>query len=186
MSRGASWARLAVALLGVFYPFLLWGIVRAAGLSGAPALQLVPAALSLLVCVRFARTLRPGAVPQIEQFARAMETEPLPDFVLGWLRGVTRAWVAFLAINTLVCLALAVAAPVSAWALWTGAGVYLAMALLLAGEYAARKPHFRWYREGFADRLWARAFPAERTERGRRSLRWARGSRDGPRDRAAG
>lgn len=165
MSAAARWLRLAVSLVGALYPFLLLAVMSRFALPGVAVLQLVPAALSLLVCVRFARTLRPGAMPQIEEFARALEPRPIPDHIVVWLRQVTWAWVVFLALNTFVCVALALFAPPRWWALWTGAGTYVAMGLLLAGEYVLRKARFRWYREGWIDRFWARVFPPFPTAR---------------------
>lgn len=159
--------RLTIALLGAFHPFLLWGLVRASGAQPVPALQLVPAALSLWVCARFARSLRPGRVPEIERFARAWERDEIPAPILGWLRQATAAWCAFLAANTVLSAALALAAPVSWWAVWTGALVYVAMGALIAAEYAVRKVRFRWYGDGVADRLWARAFPPRDGDRAR-------------------
>jgi uncharacterized membrane protein len=159
VSRAARGLRLALSAATALYPFLLLAVMARLDVARLPLFQLVPAALTLLVCVRFARTLRPGAVPQIEQFARAIETRPLPAVMVAWARGVTWAWVVFLAINTILCVVLALAAPARWWALWTGAGTYVAMGLLLAGEAVLRKVRFRWFYGGWLDRAFSRDVP---------------------------
>jgi uncharacterized membrane protein len=127
---------------------------------GSLALQLVPAVLSGLVAARFVQTLRPGRTPQIEAVARLMERDGLPEFAPPWLRQVTRVWAWVLAANAVVLAALALAAPLSWWALYTGVVQYALVGLLLAGEYVIRKARFRWYRDGFLDRIWARWLPS--------------------------
>jgi hypothetical protein len=99
-----------------------------------------------------------------------MVEDDLPDFTLPYCRKVTGIWCLFLAANSVLVLALAVAAPVAWWALYTGALFYVLLGLLLAGELVFRKWWFRYYGDGPADRLFARAFPPERTANGRRSL----------------
>jgi hypothetical protein len=61
-------------------------------------------------------------------------------------------------------------APVEWWALYTGLIFYLLMGLIVVGEFITRKIWFRNYEDGRVDRLFARVFPPESSENGRRSL----------------
>lgn len=131
-------------------------------------LLLLPVAVSLYLLWVFTASLSDGP-PMIERFARLVEDD-LPDFTLPYCRKITIVWCAFLALNALLVGALALAAPLEWWVLYTGLVFYLLMGALIAGEFVARKLWFRYYQDGFADRLLARAFPPERTANGRRSL----------------
>ena len=139
-------------------------------------LLFLPMLASLYVLATFAWSLHRGP-PMIERFARAIESE-LPPFTLGYCRKVTVVWCAFQALNALTIGALALFAPLAWWTLYTGLLAYLLLAALLVGETLVRKLWFRGYGPGLVDRLLARAFPAERTANGRRSLeyrgRWPR------------
>jgi uncharacterized membrane protein len=131
-------------------------------------LLLLPMVVSAYLLWTFTASLRNGP-PMIERFARLVEDD-LPDFTLPYCRKVTLVWCAFLALNTLFVAVLAVVAPLEWWALYTGLIFYLAMGALLFGEFVVRKLWFRHYQGDFGDRFFARAFPAERTANGRRSL----------------
>jgi uncharacterized membrane protein len=143
-------------------------IVAAVVLGNRTLLLLLPMLVSLYLFATFAASLRRGP-PMIERFARIVEDD-LPDFTLPYCRRVTLLWCVFLAANAALVLALAVAAPIGWWALYTGALFYLLLGALLAGEFVFRKCWFRYYGDGPADRLFARCFPPERTANGRRSL----------------
>ena len=143
-------------------------VVAAIALGDRTLLLLLPMLVSLYLLATFAWSLRRGP-PMIERFARMVEDD-LPDFTLPYCRKVTAIWCAFLAANAALVLALALAAPVAWWALYTGALFYVLLGLLLASELVFRKWWFRYYGDGAADRLFARAFPPERTANGRRSL----------------
>jgi uncharacterized membrane protein len=160
--------------LGAAYAFAVHAVVRGGRDTHAPGTLvalLLPAVASAGLFVVFAATLRGGAEPMITRVARAIERDEIPPPLLGWLRRVTVAWCVFLASNVLVCTGLALFAPVSWWTLWNGVLVYVALVALLLGEYVIRKIRYRWYRDGFLDRLWRRAFPpfAEPTEGSERS-----------------
>lgn len=131
-------------------------------------LLFLPAAVSAYLLFTFAHSLRRGP-PMIERFARIVEDD-LPDFTLPYCRVVTQVWCAFFALNALVVCWLAIAAPLGWWALYAGIVFYLLLGTLLAGEFVFRKLWFRYYTGGPADQILARLFPADRTERGRRSL----------------
>lgn len=149
------------ALLALVYPFALYALLRrgALALDTALALQLLPAAMSALVGLLFAWTLRPGAEPMITRVARALERDEIPARILPFLRSATLVWCAFLAANAAIIALLALFAPLAAWALWTGALAYVCTGALLLGEYVVRKIRFRWYRDGTLDRIWCRVFP---------------------------
>jgi len=143
-------------------------IVVAMVLGNRTLLLLLPMLVSLYLLATFAASLRRGP-PMIERFARMVEDD-LPDFTLPYCRRVTSIWCAFLAANAAVVLALALAAPIGWWALYTGALFYGLLGTFVAGEFVFRKWWFRYYGDGPADRLLARCFPPERTANGRRSL----------------
>jgi uncharacterized membrane protein len=132
------------------------------------ALLLLPSAASLYLLWTFARSLRRGP-PMIERFARLVEDD-LPDFCVPYCRKVTLVWCVFLASNTAVVAGLALAGSLEWWALYTGFVFYLALGTLLGIEFVVRKLWFRYYGNGLADRLFAAAFPPQRTANGRRSL----------------
>jgi len=150
---------------------LLALIVAAIVLADRTLLLLLPMLVSLYLFGTFARSLSRGP-PMIERFARAIE-EDLPDFTLPYCRRVTMIWCGFLAANTMVVAGLAFAAPLSWWALYTGALFYGLLGALLVLEFCVRKWWFRHYDQGLADRVFARLFPAENTPNGRRSLAYA-------------
>jgi len=141
-------------------------------------LLLLPVVVSLYLLVTFAASLRRGP-PMIERFARLVEDD-LPDFTKPYCRAITWAWCGFLAANALVAGALAVAAPLAWWTLYTGLLFYLLMGLLLGAEFVLRKLWFRYYEDGVLDRVFARIFPAERTANGRRSLAYQAARRGAP------
>jgi uncharacterized membrane protein len=145
---------------------LLIGLAIATG--DRTVLLLLPLVVSLYLLWTFVASLRRGP-PMIERFARIVEDD-LPDFTLPYCRGVTVVWCVFMAANSVCIAVLALAAPLSWWALYTGFVFYLLMGSLLAVEFVVRKLWFRYYQGGLADRLFARVFPAERTANGRRSL----------------
>ena len=152
---------------GAVYALLLHGLLR--GGEGRPdpvgtAALLVPALVSTGLLLVFAATLRAGREPMIARVAQAMERDPIPPPLLGWLRTVTVAWCGFFAANALVSASLALCAPLSWWTLWNGALAYGAVAFLLLAEYVARKIRYRWYRDGLLDRFWRRAFPSRPTD----------------------
>jgi uncharacterized membrane protein len=136
--------------------------------DNAKLLLLVPMIVSGYLLVSFSMTLRHGP-PMIERFARAIEGD-LPPFTHAYCRQVTIIWSGFLACNTIAIGLLTAFAPLEIWALYTGGIFYVLLALLIVGEICYRKWLFRFYGDGPIDRVFARIFPAENTERGRRSV----------------
>ena len=65
---------------------------------------------------------------------------------------------------------LALSGRAAPWQAVTGWGIYALMLAISALEFFVRKTWFRYYfHGGLFDRFWARLFPAENTEQGRRS-----------------
>ncbi len=128
----------------------------------------LPAVVSLYLLATFGMSLRRGP-PMIERFARIIEDD-LPPFTLPYCRSVTIVWCVFFAANAAVVCTLAFAAPVGWWALYTGALFYAVLGVLMAREFVLRKVWFRYYTGTLVDRVLASLFPAEASDRGRRSL----------------
>ncbi len=154
----------------VAWPGLAIAGVLALGLASGErsALLLVPAFVYAGLAVTFHASLaREDSI--IERAARFIVPET-PDFVRSYCRKLTSFWVAFFALSAALIAALALAGPAAAWRAVTGWGIYAAMLLTSALEFFVRKTWFRYYFHGGAfDRFWARLFPAENTEQGRRS-----------------
>ena len=136
-------------------------------------LLIVPMFVSLYLFGTFAWSLHRGP-PMVERFARMVEDD-LPDFTLPYCRLTTAIWCGFLLVNSLAVVLLATAAPIGWWAAYTGAGFYAVLGGLLLAEACFRKCWFRYYGDGWLDRVFARILPAERTANGRRSLAYVEG-----------
>lgn len=145
-------ARLLVPLAAAGAPALF-----AAWLDDALLLLFVPVLASLGLLVAFGRTLRRGP-PLVETVARLHVGELSPAEV-RYCRSVTLLWCAFFAANAGVAAGLALSGSLAAWALWTGALSYLAIALLFALELAVRSWRFRHYGNGPGDALMQKIFP---------------------------
>jgi len=156
-------------LLRRFGVLVVFALVAAA-YDDPLALKLLPAFSHLWLLVTFAATLVHGPTVA-EQFARSVH-EDFPDFLRPYTRGVTVVWCVFFAMNAAIYTWLAIAAPTATWALYTGFGFYVLAFALFAGEYVFHKVHFRYYEDGWTDRIWRRVLPPERSERGRRTLAW--------------
>jgi len=128
----------------VLYPLLLLGAV-AIGMpadAGGRAALFPPVFVNLGLLWGFGRTLRAGRMPMVERFARRIDGELVPERV-PYCRAVTRVWCGFFVVNAFVAAGLAIAAPVTWWALYTGVLAYVAMAALFVVEYAVRRIRFR-------------------------------------------
>ena len=166
---GGSTSRLLPLLLKRF-GVLVVAAAASAATNHPAALTLLPSLTSVWLLVTFAATLR-GGPSIVAQFALAMHGS-FPDFLLPYCRKVTWMWCAFFTINAMVGAALAVAAPARVWAFYTGFLAYMLIAAMAAGEYVFHKSRFRYYENGWADRIWRRLCPPERTALGRRTLQW--------------
>ncbi len=117
----------------------------------------MPALVNLSLLAHFGLSLR-GEVPLVERFAR-MQVDELSDAERAWCRHVTVAWCAFFALNALAAAALALAAPLSWWAVYTGGVAYALVGVMFAVEYVLRSHRFRRYGAAPHDRLMARLLP---------------------------
>jgi hypothetical protein len=112
----------------------------------------------------------------IERAARFLQPRA-PDFIRSYCRKVTALWCAVFAATAAVIAWLAIAGAGEARRAFSEWGLWVPIAILSALEYAVRKAWFRYYAGGPLDRIWAALLPAERTERGRRSLAYIQSAR---------
>ena len=154
-ARRAARAHL-VAVLKI--PLLVLAVVLiGALLDDARFVLAMPVLINLVLLGSFAALLR-GPMPVIERFAR-MQEDDLDEAQRRHCRQVTWAWVAFFALNAVVCAVLALVASLAVWAAYTGGIAYALMGLMFAGEYVLRQARFRRYGRGLHDRLLSRIFP---------------------------
>lgn len=159
-----------LSLLLKRFGVLVLFVAAAAATNHPAALTLLPSATSVWLLATFGATLRrePSIVAQ---FASTMH-DGFPDFLLPYCRKVTWMWCVFFAINAVVGIVLVAAASTRAWAFYTGFLAYVLIAVLAAAEYIFHKSRFRFYEDGWADGIWKRICPSERTALGRRTLEW--------------
>lgn len=125
-SYGALLAPVALAVLAGF-AFIL----------DAQRLMLVfPVIISLVLLAAFSDSLRWG-VPMVERFAR-LQSGDLGEDEVRYCRRVTVMWCVFFAGNAVAAGVLALFAPLSWWALYTGILSYLLVAAVFAVEYTVR------------------------------------------------
>ena len=101
----------------------------------------MPVLANAILLGAFGSSLTEGRVPAVERFARVTRTDLSPARVRH-CRAATKAWCLFFVVNGLAALALALFAPVSVWALYTGVVSYVLIGMVWAGEYAIRKIRF--------------------------------------------
>jgi uncharacterized membrane protein len=138
-SRGGG-ARAGMALL--LAPVVTVGALGAAAVfDDAAWLYVEPVAISAGLLLMFGSTLRRGAMPMIERFARLQ----VPELTLAqqqWCRLWTWIWCAFFVANGSTSLLLAAVAPLSWWAWYNGSFVYAVMGILFATEWLLRRRRF--------------------------------------------
>jgi uncharacterized membrane protein len=150
---------------------LLVVVSAAAAATNHPlALTMLPTLTSLWLLASFGATLVRGP-SMVGRFAVAMH-DGFPDFLLPYCRKVTWMWCVFFALNAALGAVLALDAPAAVWAFYTGVVSYVAVGALAAGEYAFHKMRFRFYEDGWLDRIWRRLLPPQRSQLGRRTLEW--------------
>ena len=113
----------------------------------------LPVAINLALLLHFGSSLQ--STPMVERFARMQNPDLTPEQV-AYCRTVTLVWCGFFVLNAVVSAFLAVAAPLSWWAAYTGLIAYMAIGTLGASEYMIRKYRFREYGDGLHDRMLAR------------------------------
>lgn len=138
---------------------LLVALLSLGGVAvGDPRFYMVqPVLVQAVLLAQFAGSLR-EPVPIVERFAR-LQDPALPDDEVPYCRRVTEVWSLFFVLNGVTLALLALLAPPSWWALYSGLLGYVAVGLLFAGEYLVRKWRFRRYGRGLHDRFLALLMP---------------------------
>ncbi|SMC18618.1 Uncharacterized membrane protein [Andreprevotia lacus DSM 23236] len=133
-ARSGRWLALLAALLGA-----------AALLSRSSLpLKLYPVLVNAAMLALFAASLMRGPTI-IERLAR-LSTPELPPAGITYTRKVTLVWCVFFAVNGAIAL-WTTTQPETVWASYNGLIAYLAMGLLLGGEYLVRLRVMRRDRE---------------------------------------
>ncbi|UJR85396.1 hypothetical protein [Sandaracinus amylolyticus] len=101
----------------------------------------LPVMINAVLLVEFGSTLRAGATPMIERFARLQEPE-LDEPKQRHCRQWTWAWCTFFLLNGSTAAILALLAPVWWWTVYTGGIAYALMGLMFAAEYVNRRVRF--------------------------------------------
>jgi uncharacterized membrane protein len=129
----AALVRMAIAMLA---------LLGAGALTDDPRFVLaLPVLVNGTLLIEFGATLRTGEVPMIERFARMKEPD-LDKTQQRHCRQWTIAWCAFFVLNGAIALALALAAPLSWWAVYTGGIAYGLMGVMFAAEWFHRRIRF--------------------------------------------
>lgn len=102
-----------------------------------------PVLANAILLAGFAGSLR-TKMPLVERFAR-MQVADLSHDEVEYCRQVTWVWSLFFVLNGSTAALLALAAPLSWWALYTGLIAYLLIGLIGATEYVVRKYRFGRY-----------------------------------------
>jgi uncharacterized membrane protein len=110
-----------------------------------------PVLINLGLLVSFGGSLR-TETPIVERFAR-MQVSDLSQAEVVYCRRVTQVWSAFFVLNGTAAAVLALAAPLSWWALYTGLISYGLLGLLGASEYVIRKRRFGRFGDNPIDRM---------------------------------
>jgi uncharacterized membrane protein len=153
----------ALLMLGLVLPVALWlalrapsstmrwlllgpivtivGLAVAACFDTAQFLFVEPIAISIAFLLLFGSTLRRGAMPMVERFARLQDPELSPP-KQAWCRLWTVIWCAFFVANGSTALVLGLTAPLAWWAWYNSVLVYLVMGVLFATEWSLRQWKF--------------------------------------------
>ena len=128
-------AGVAKVVLGVG---VVWAIYLLRASRWGQLSRLYPVVVSGGMLGAFAWSLRRGATPLVERFARKLEKQPLDARGVAYCRRVTWAWVIFLSAHLGVTVA-TLWASAEVWALYNGAIAYGLMGLMFAGEWLIRR-----------------------------------------------
>jgi uncharacterized membrane protein len=101
----------------------------------------MPVLVNATLLGSFALSLGGGRMPMVERFARMMDPD-LDAAKSAHCRQATVAWCAFFAMNAVISLGMALFAPVSAWAVYTGGIAYGLIGLMFGAEYTVRRVRF--------------------------------------------
>jgi uncharacterized membrane protein len=127
---------LALLPLVTVAALLITAVLDTAGL-----VLFVPLAINALLLAGFGSTLRAGSQPLIERLAR-LQQPALSAEQQQWCRLWTWIWCAFFVLNGGTALGLALAAPLSWWAVYNGLVAYGLMGALFAVEWLLRRRRF--------------------------------------------
>ena len=111
----------------------------------------MPVLVNAILLVGFAGSLF-SETTLIERFAR-MQVDDLTREEVEYCRHVTGTWSVFFVVNGSIAALLALFAPLSWWALYTGLLAYVLIGVLGASEYVIRKYRFGRYGTTPIDRL---------------------------------
>ena len=100
-------------------------------------LKLYPALVNLVMLGLFAMSLWRGPTV-VERLARLRETH-FPPTAIAYTRRVTQVWCGFFVVNGAVAAATALWATPAVWALYNGLLSYVAMGVLMGGEWLVRR-----------------------------------------------
>ena len=100
-------------------------------------LKLYPALVNAVLLGLFGISLWRGP-SVVERLARLREPD-FPPAAVAYTRRVTQVWCAFFVVNGLVAAATALWASAAVWALYNGLLSYIAMGLLMGGEWLVRR-----------------------------------------------
>jgi uncharacterized membrane protein len=129
VTREAFWlgaAALATLLAAASFLGDFWG-----------PLKLYPALVNGVMFALFAMSLWRGPTV-VERLARLRETH-FPPAAIAYTRRVTQVWCVFFVVNGLIAVATALWASAAVWALYNGLLSYVAMGVLMGGEWLVRR-----------------------------------------------
>jgi len=105
--------------------------------------KVIPVFIQLSLMIFFGKTLKEGNGPSlIERFA-SLDFPNIPPVISQYCRYLTIMWTAFFAFNIVACMVLALFAPTSWWAIYTGVMIFVLSGVLMIGEYIWRHFYFR-------------------------------------------
>lgn len=107
------------------------------------AAKLMPIFIQLSLMDFFGKTLRKGKGPSLVERFASLDFPEIPPVISRYCRHLTIMWTGFFAFNVLACVVLALFAPVSWWAIYTGGMIFALTGLLMVGEYIWRHFYFR-------------------------------------------
>lgn len=173
VAAGAAWGLRGAGTgnaqpIGPAERIVLLGTLAAAVVTGSPvALMLLPALVHAAVArMMFASLGREVSIIEIG----ARVSHPLaPDFIRPYCRQQTRIWGVLFAASSVLTATLAMQGNAAAHRAWTGWMFWSLLGAYCAAEFFWRKAWFRYFGRGPFDRLLARVFPPQNTERGRLS-----------------
>ncbi|BCG63872.1 MAG: hypothetical protein methR_P1617 [Methyloprofundus sp.] len=105
--------------------------------------KLIPIFVQLSLMDFFGKTLRQGKGPSLVERFASLDFPEIPPIISQYCRNLTILWTGFFAFNVAACVVLALFAPVSWWALYTGVMIFALTGMLMVGEYIWRHFYFR-------------------------------------------